>query len=176
MNELRVILLLLGIAIIAGVYFWTRFKQRPRQVPAQRRTPVRRAVPDELDAAAIEQELTRMGQLLAEEETPDSEASPAEPAPPGPDAEVEAPLGEQLVVVSVVAEPGAEFEGEARPQKGIRVGYLQQEPQLDESLDVRTAVEQGVGETMALLSEFNAIAPHLIHDGVGNNGFALVWR
>ena len=66
MNDLRVILLLLGIGIIAGVYFWTRFKQRPRQVPTQRRTPVRRAAPDELDAAEIEQELTRMGQLLAE--------------------------------------------------------------------------------------------------------------
>ncbi len=113
MNDLRVILLLLGIGIIAGVYFWTRFKQRPRQVPTQRRTPVRRAAPDELDAAEIEQELTRMGQLLAEEDTPDSEASPAAPVSPGPEAEAEAPLGEQLVVVSVVAEPGAEFEGEA---------------------------------------------------------------
>ena len=113
MNELRVILLLLGIAIIAGVYFWTRLKQRPRQVPAQRRTPVRRAVPDELDAAEIEQELTRMGQLLAEEESPDGEANPAEAAAPGPEAATEAPPSEQLVVVSVVAEPGAEFEGEA---------------------------------------------------------------
>jgi len=113
MNDLRVILLLIGIAVIAGVYFWTRFKQRPRQVSTQRRTPVRRAAPDELDAAEIEQELTRMGQLLAEEETHDSEASPAEPASPGPDTAAEAPAGEQLVVVSVVAEPGAEFEGEA---------------------------------------------------------------
>ncbi len=113
MNDLRIILLLIGLAVIAGVYFWTRFKQRPRPVPTQRRTPVRRAAPDELDAAEIEQELTRMGELLAEEEAGDSEASPMEPAPPGPDTVAEAPIGEELVVVSVVAEPGAEFEGEA---------------------------------------------------------------
>ncbi len=61
-------------------------------------------------------------------------------------------------LLRIMAGEDTEFEGEARPQKGIRVGYLPQEPQLDDSLDVRTAVEQGVGETMALLSEFNAIS------------------
>ncbi len=111
MNDLRVILLLLGIAVIAGVYLWTRFKQRPRQAPTHRRTPVRRTPSDELDAAEIEQELTRMGRLLAEQET-ESEASPAEPEQRSHDAVADA-AAEQLVVVSVVAEPGAEFEGEA---------------------------------------------------------------
>ncbi len=111
MNDLRVILLLLGIAVIAGVYLWTRFKQRPRQAPTHRRTPVRRTPSDELDAAEIEQELTRMGRLLAEQET-ESEASPAEPEPRSHDTVADA-AAEQLVVVSVVAEPGAEFEGEA---------------------------------------------------------------
>lgn len=118
MNELRVILLLLGIAVIAGVYVWTRFKQRPRQAPSYRRTPVRRSPSDELDAAEIEQELTRMGQLLAEQES-DGAGEPGEPgeeleepASQGPDTAAGA-AGERLVVVSVVAEPGAEFEGEA---------------------------------------------------------------
>ena len=61
-------------------------------------------------------------------------------------------------LLRIMAGVDTEFEGEARPQKGIRVGFLPQEPQLDESLDVRGNVEQGVGEIMALLTEFNAIS------------------
>lgn len=48
--------------------------------------------------------------------------------------------------------------GEARPAPGIKIGYLAQEPELDESLDVRGNVEQGVAETKALLDEFNEIS------------------
>ena len=51
-----------------------------------------------------------------------------------------------------------EFNGEARPQADINIGYLPQEPQLDEDADVRGNVEQGLGEIMALLEEFNAIS------------------
>ena len=51
-----------------------------------------------------------------------------------------------------------EFNGEARPQADINIGYLPQEPQLDEEVDVRGNVEQGLGEIMALLEEFNAIS------------------
>jgi sulfate-transporting ATPase len=51
-----------------------------------------------------------------------------------------------------------EFEGEARPQKGIKIGYLHQEPQLDDSKDVRGNVEEGVGGTLELVSRFNAIS------------------
>jgi ATPase subunit of ABC transporter with duplicated ATPase domains len=61
-------------------------------------------------------------------------------------------------LLRIMAGVDTEFEGEARPQKGTRVGFLPQEPALDDDLDVRGNVEQGVGETMALLSEFNAIA------------------
>jgi ATP-binding cassette ChvD family protein len=61
-------------------------------------------------------------------------------------------------LLRIMAGVDTEFEGEARPQKGIRIGYLPQEPQLDESLTVRGNVEQGMGETMALLAEFNAIS------------------
>ena len=38
------------------------------------------------------------------------------------------------------------IEGEARPQPGIKVGYLPQEPQLDPNKDVRGNVEEGLGE------------------------------
>jgi energy-dependent translational throttle protein EttA len=61
-------------------------------------------------------------------------------------------------LLRIMAGVDTEFEGEARPQKGIRVGFLPQEPELDDNLDVRGNVEKGVGEIMALLSEFNAIS------------------
>ena len=111
MNDLRLMLLLLGIAVIAGVYGWTRFKQRAMQAPPARRTPPRRPPDDELDSAEIEQELERMGRLLAEEESESEQAG--EPAPAAQPAEEPSGSGEQLIVVSVVAEAGAHFEGEA---------------------------------------------------------------
>jgi sulfate-transporting ATPase len=61
-------------------------------------------------------------------------------------------------LLRIMAGVDTEFDGEARPQKGIRIGYLPQEPQLDESLDVRENVLKGVGGVMALLEEFNAIS------------------
>ena len=48
--------------------------------------------------------------------------------------------------------------GEAKPAKGLRVGYLPQEPVLDESKNVLGNVEEGVGEIRALLDEFNALS------------------
>jgi ATP-binding cassette ChvD family protein len=50
------------------------------------------------------------------------------------------------------------FEGEARPQNGIRVGFLPQEPQLDPAKDVRSVVMEGVGSTFALVTRFNEIS------------------
>lgn len=51
-----------------------------------------------------------------------------------------------------------EFEGEARPQPGINIGYLPQEPVLDPDKDVRGNVEEGVAETKSLLDRFNEIS------------------
>src|SRR6185312_3623350 len=48
--------------------------------------------------------------------------------------------------------------GEARPQSGIRVGYLPQEPQLDPASDVRSTVQEGVTDTLRLIEEFNRIS------------------
>ena len=47
--------------------------------------------------------------------------------------------------------------GEARPQPGIKVGYLPQEPQLDESKDVRGNVEEAVIEVKNALAELDAV-------------------
>jgi len=51
-----------------------------------------------------------------------------------------------------------EFNGEARPQKGINIGYLPQEPELDETKDVRGNVEEGVAEVKALMDEFDELS------------------
>jgi sulfate-transporting ATPase len=51
--------------------------------------------------------------------------------------------------------------GDAIPGKGVKVGYLPQEPQLDESKDVRANVEEGVAERRALLDRFNEMGAKL---------------
>jgi ATP-binding cassette ChvD family protein len=51
-----------------------------------------------------------------------------------------------------------EIEGEARAQSGIKVGYLPQEPVLDETKTVRQVVGEGVGEVQGLIDKFNAIS------------------
>ena len=51
-----------------------------------------------------------------------------------------------------------EFEGEARPQSGIKIGYLPQEPERNDAKDVRGNVEEGVAETKALVDRFNEIS------------------
>ncbi|MEM9174405.1 MAG: energy-dependent translational throttle protein EttA [Myxococcota bacterium] len=48
--------------------------------------------------------------------------------------------------------------GEAKPAKGLRVGYLPQEPELDPEKDVLGNVEEGVAEIRALLDEFNELS------------------
>src|SRR5215475_15882025 len=47
-------------------------------------------------------------------------------------------------VLRIMAGVDKDFQGEARPQPGIKVGYLAQEPQLDPEKTVREAVEEGV--------------------------------
>ncbi|MBT5680628.1 MAG: ATP-binding cassette domain-containing protein, partial [Gammaproteobacteria bacterium] len=61
-------------------------------------------------------------------------------------------------LLRIMAGEDTDIEGEARPQKDIRVGYLPQEPALDEALDVRGNVELGVAEIMSVLQEYNEIS------------------
>ena len=61
-------------------------------------------------------------------------------------------------LLRIMAGVDTEFEGEARPQPGIKIGYLPQEPQLDDGKDVRGNVEEGVAETIALVTRFNEIS------------------
>src|SRR3954465_5477978 len=61
-------------------------------------------------------------------------------------------------LLRIMAGVDQEFRGEAQLAPGASVGMLEQEPQLDESKDVRGNVEDGVAETKALLDRFNELA------------------
>ena len=61
-------------------------------------------------------------------------------------------------VLRIMAGVDKEFEGEARPQPDIRIGYLPQEPELDDALTVREIVEEGVSEIRDLLLKFDEIS------------------
>jgi sulfate-transporting ATPase len=60
-------------------------------------------------------------------------------------------------LLKIMAGVISDFQGEAWPAEGVRVGYLPQEPQLDSSRDVLGNVEQGLGPVRALLNAFDAI-------------------
>ena len=60
-------------------------------------------------------------------------------------------------LLRIMAGVDIDYIGEARPQPGINIGYLPQEPELDPSLDVRGNVELGVAPAKALLEAFNEV-------------------
>src|SRR5215510_6339527 len=60
-------------------------------------------------------------------------------------------------LLRIMAGVDHDFNGEAWPADGTKIGYLSQEPQLDPSLDVKGNVDLGVKEQRALLDRFNEI-------------------
>jgi len=65
-------------------------------------------------------------------------------------------------LLKIMAGLDTDIEGEAIPLKGINIGYLPQEPQLDPNKTVRGNVEEAVAEIKAVLDRFNEV----------NNAFA----
>jgi ATP-binding cassette ChvD family protein len=61
-------------------------------------------------------------------------------------------------LLKIMAGTVDDFIGEAKPADGIRVGYLPQEPQLDETKDVLGNAMEGVAEKKAILDRYNEIA------------------
>ena len=61
-------------------------------------------------------------------------------------------------LLRIMAGVETEFQGEARPADGIRIGYLPQEPELDKGLSVLENVMQGMGEAKDLVDRFNEIS------------------
>ncbi|OGQ96286.1 MAG: energy-dependent translational throttle protein EttA [Deltaproteobacteria bacterium RIFOXYD12_FULL_57_12] len=60
-------------------------------------------------------------------------------------------------LLRILAGTDKEFNGKISLAPGHTIGFLEQEPQLDDASTVRAIVEQGVQETVDLLNEFNAI-------------------
>jgi sulfate-transporting ATPase len=60
-------------------------------------------------------------------------------------------------LLRIMAGIDTDIEGEARPQPGIKVGYLPQEPQLDPAKDVRGNVEEALGHVKQALEELERL-------------------
>ncbi|MBT8107759.1 MAG: energy-dependent translational throttle protein EttA [Gammaproteobacteria bacterium] len=61
-------------------------------------------------------------------------------------------------LMRIMAGLDTEIDGEARPQPGIKIGYLPQEPELDPAKDVRGNAEEGLGDVIENLTRFNEIS------------------
>ena len=61
-------------------------------------------------------------------------------------------------LLRIMAGVDRDHHGEARPQPGVRVGHLPQEPELDPAKDVRGNVEEGIDDVKRLLDRFDRIS------------------
>lgn len=61
-------------------------------------------------------------------------------------------------LLKIMAGVTTEFQGEAWAADGAKVGYLAQEPELDESTDVQGNVMQGMGEIKQIVDRFNDVS------------------
>ncbi|MFP4643043.1 MAG: energy-dependent translational throttle protein EttA [Spirochaetales bacterium] len=78
---------------------------------------------------------------------------------PGAKIGVVGPNGSgKSTLLRIMAGVDTDFQGEAWPAKGARVGYLPQEPELDSTLDVRGNVELGLKEMRDLLNRFEEVS------------------
>jgi ATPase components of ABC transporters with duplicated ATPase domains len=60
-------------------------------------------------------------------------------------------------LIKIMAGIDKEFEGEAQPMPGLKIGYLSQEPQVDPNKTVRQVVEEGLGEILGAQQELEAV-------------------
>jgi len=67
-------------------------------------------------------------------------------------------------LLRIMAGVDKEFNGEAFPAPGLRIGYLAQEPQLDPTKNVKENVDEGVADTRALLQKFEDVSMKLGED------------
>lgn len=61
-------------------------------------------------------------------------------------------------LLRIMAGIDTNYDGEARPQSGIKIGYLSQEPELDPDKDVRGNVEDGMRDSITMIQRFNDIS------------------
>ncbi len=67
-------------------------------------------------------------------------------------------------LLRIMAGQDKDFQGEAWAAKGVAVGYLPQEPELDPALDVRGNVMEGVAAKTALVTRYNEVAMQVAED------------
>jgi len=67
-------------------------------------------------------------------------------------------------LLKIIAGREAEFEGEYDLHKGYRVGYLEQEPQLDEEKTVKEIVQEGLQEQVDLMAEYDELCLKMAED------------
>ena len=61
-------------------------------------------------------------------------------------------------LLRIMAGVDRDFDGDASPQKNLKVGFLPQEPSLDPTTDVRGNIELGLKDTIRLLEEFETVS------------------
>ena len=64
-------------------------------------------------------------------------------------------------LLKIIAGRDTEFQGEAWAADGVRVGYLEQEPQLDENKNVFENIMEGMGETKAMIDRYNTVSAEM---------------
>ena len=60
-------------------------------------------------------------------------------------------------LIKIMAGVDHDYEGEARPQPGIKIGYLPQEPKLDPEKSVKEVIEEAFGEVTAALKRLDEV-------------------
>ena len=68
-------------------------------------------------------------------------------------------------VLRIMAGVDKDYNGEARPQPDIKIGFLPQEPQLDPEKTVRQTVEEGVGEIFEAQKKLEAVYAAYAEEG-----------
>ena len=76
-------------------------------------------------------------------------------------------------VLRIMAGVDTEFNGEARPQPGIKIGYLAQEPELDPEKTVRESVEEGVSEITDAQTQLEAVYAAYAEEGADFDKLAV---
>ncbi len=79
-------------------------------------------------------------------------------------------------LLRIIAGTDKDFNGEVVFSKGYSVGYLEQEPKLDESKTVKEIVEEAVAETVNLLKEYESINAKFAEEMTDDEMNALIER
>ncbi len=75
-------------------------------------------------------------------------------------------------LLKIMAGLDTDIEGEARPQPGLKIGYLPQEPKLDESKDVRGNIEEAVADVVHALKRLDEVYAEYAEEGADFDALA----